>query len=32
MEKLTHKQAAVNLMLSGSLEQYIAYLKTLSLK
>ncbi len=32
MKKEMNKQAAVDLMLSGSLETYIAYLKTLSLK
>lgn len=32
MKQEMNKQAAVDLMLSGSLEAYIAYLKTVSLK
>lgn len=32
MKKEMNKQTAVDLMLSGSLEDYIAYLKTASLK
>ncbi len=32
MKNEKNKQAAVDLMLSGSLEAYIAYLKTASLK
>lgn len=32
MKREMNKQSAVNLMLSGSLEEYIAYLKTASLK
>lgn len=32
MEKTFNKQAAVSLMLSGSLEDYIAYLKSVAAK
>jgi hypothetical protein len=32
MKKEMNKQAAVDLMLSGSIDAYIAYLKTVSLK
>lgn len=32
MEKLAQKKEAVNLMLSGSLEEYIAFLKSSTVK